>query len=67
MTSDPTVDAAQEKAGSARRAVTTRGARTSSREDIAQTGSDYDPVDAVGDASFPASDPPSWWSGPRPA
>jgi hypothetical protein len=24
---------------------------------------DYDRVDASGDASFPASDPPSWWSG----
>jgi len=23
----------------------------------------YDCVDECGDASFPASDPPSWWSG----
>jgi|tagenome__1003787_1003787.scaffolds.fasta_scaffold20816429_3 hypothetical protein len=23
----------------------------------------YDAVDASGDESFPASDPPSWWSG----
>jgi hypothetical protein len=23
----------------------------------------YDSVDECGDASFPASDPPSWWSG----
>ena len=23
----------------------------------------YDRVDESGDASFPASDPPSWWSG----
>jgi len=23
----------------------------------------YDCVDDCGDASFPASDPPSWWSG----
>jgi hypothetical protein len=25
---------------------------------------EYDPVDDWGDSSFPASDPPSWWSGP---
>jgi len=24
---------------------------------------EHDCVDACGDASFPASDPPSWWSG----
>jgi hypothetical protein len=24
---------------------------------------EYDTVDASGDASFPASDPPSWWGG----
>jgi hypothetical protein len=25
---------------------------------------EYDAVDDCGDSSFPASDPPSWWSGP---
>jgi hypothetical protein len=31
--------------------------------DAADAAPERDPVDDCGDASFPASDPPSWWSG----
>jgi hypothetical protein len=31
--------------------------------DVAAAAPERDCVDDCGDASFPASDPPSWWSG----
>jgi hypothetical protein len=40
--------------------LTRRPPRT---EDIAPPPEPHDDVDLIGEDSFPASDPPSWWAG----
>jgi hypothetical protein len=61
MTTHPTADrtstAVREATGAALTATQAR------RPALTRRTFEYDLVDDCSDASFPASDPPSWWSG----